>query len=41
VGSEDDRAQILKRYPLISDKLYLEWDGKGDRVLSELRKRLK
>lgn len=40
VGTEAERTSVLKRYPLLSDKLYLVWDGSGENALEALRRRL-
>lgn len=40
VGTEAERTSVLKRYPLLGDKLYLVWDGSGENALEALRRRL-
>jgi hypothetical protein len=40
VGSEEEKRNILDRYPLINDKRYLPWDGNLRSIVNELLLRL-
>ncbi len=40
VGSEEEKRQILKQFPLLDDKRYLPWDGDLRSIVSALLSRL-
>ena len=40
VGSRTERRHIMSEYPLLNDKLYLEWDGGADKVVQALKGKL-
>ncbi len=40
VGSNDERNNIIQRYPLINDKMYLVWDGKTEPIIDALCRKL-
>jgi hypothetical protein len=39
-GSPSENRRILSEFPLINDKVYLEWDGNADSVAAALKTRL-
>lgn len=40
VGSEEEKKEILERYPLLNDKKYLPWDGDLRKIVEALIARL-
>ena len=40
VGSEEEKRQILKQFPLLNDKRYLPWDGDLRNIVNALLSRL-
>jgi hypothetical protein len=41
VGSEEEKRQILKQFPLLNDKRYLPWDGDLRSIVNALLSRLR
>jgi len=41
VGSEEEKRQILKQFPLLNDKRYLPWDGDLRNIVNALLSRLR
>ena len=41
VGSEEEKRQILKQFPLLNDKRYLPWDGDLRNIINALMSRLR
>lgn len=41
VGSEEEKRQILKQFPLLNDKHYLPWDGDLRNIVNALLSRLR
>lgn len=41
VGSEDEKRQILTKFPLLNDKRYLPWDGDLRSIVKALQSRLR
>lgn len=41
VGSEEEKMQILKQFPLLNDKRYLPWDGDLRSIVNALLSRLR
>ncbi len=41
VGSEEEKKQILKQFPLLNDKRYLPWDGDLRNIVNALLSRLR
>jgi hypothetical protein len=41
VGSEEEKKQILKQFPLLNDKRYLPWDGDIRNIVNALLSRLR
>ena len=39
-GSDEEKKEILKRYPLLNDKKYLPWDGDLEKIVEALIVRL-
>jgi hypothetical protein len=40
IGSDEERKEILERYPLLNDKKYLPWDGDLGKIVEALLTRL-
>ena len=40
VGSENDKNEILDKYPMIKGKLYLSWDDGAEHIVHKLLQRL-
>lgn len=37
VGTDSERHSLLEQFPLLADKLYLPWEGRGSLVAAELK----
>jgi len=40
VGDGETRQKILKRFPLLNDKVFLSWEGKSEPIINALKQRL-
>jgi hypothetical protein len=40
VGDASHRAEVLRRFPLLNDKLYIEWTGDPAAVVKAIKRRI-